>query len=212
MRDILVAPEGSRKVAGLISHAFTFGFPLVLLVLHILYPLWYPNRDGLKVRRHAGEDLIISLTVISISLCFNSLAKLGAHRQRPSFHYNQQNLTEFSSKPQEEFLSFYSGDSTGGYTLAAVSSILSLYRDRPYTRLYWALGMISATIGALLRTVADCHWFTDITVGMVVGLTIGICFPLLLHRPSNKPLEASDTSTADDLEKGVDYKKLGNQT
>ncbi len=137
---------------------------------------------GAKRGGYAVADTVIIIDTFLISTGLNSIAKVGARRQRPAFHHGRADLTEADNAPHEEFVSFYSGDTTWAWTLAASGTTLAYLRG--YEHAHWvALGTGSlALVGSFLRMAADMHWFTDVLVGASVGTVVGAGLPLLLHR------------------------------
>ena len=63
---------------------------------------------------------------------------------------------------------------------AANDELIGGYRLAPVV---WIAGGVLALAASYLRMAADRHYFTDVTVGAVLGTGIGIAVPLLLHRP-----------------------------
>lgn len=120
------------------------------------------------------DSLIIILTLL-ISLGWNSLAKVGAQRQRPCFYYNLENLTEVYDLPSEEFVSFYSGDATIAFSTFGTGILLAIARNRPYIKLYRNWGGLVAFTGSFLRIVAFMHWYIlYIHVYQTLYLTLSI--------------------------------------
>jgi len=64
----------------------------------------------------------------------NSIAKISARRQRPSFHFGRASETEAAGHPDEEFVSFYSGDTTWAFSIAASASTLAFLRRYEHAR------------------------------------------------------------------------------
>jgi len=129
---------------------------------------------------YALQDIVIMLNAFSLSTGFNSIAKVGAKRQRPAYHYGREKHTEGS--PKEEFVSFYSGDTTWAFTLAASGTTLAYLRGYWFAPYVAAISGGLALIGGTLRISGDMHWATDVLSGAVVGVIVGAGLPLLLHQ------------------------------
>ena len=167
--------------AGTISHVFTLGLTPAIGFAGVIVPASLAGKGGYALR-----DSVIMVNAFVIATGFNSLAKVGASRQRPAFHYGREADTEAAGHPREEFLSFYSGDTTWAFTLASSASTLAFLRG--YSSARWiALGSgVLALTGGVLRMSADMHWATDVLVGAVTGTAVGVGLPLLVHGRKKK--------------------------
>ena len=165
------------KTAGLVSHVFTIGLtPAAAFTGSIL---------GAVQAKHGGyaaSDAAIIVNAFMLSTGFNSIAKVSGKRQRPAFYYDRQHLTEAAHHPDEEFISFYSGDTTWAFTLAATGTTLAYLRGYKHARWVAVSTGSLAFIGSFLRMSADMHWMTDVLVGAGVGTAVGVGLPLALHR------------------------------
>ena len=123
LRNALLAPN--PLLAGQASHVFTFLIPSFYFGYVLVRSALREKREG-KGYHTTLSNLSIVLSVVLISFGFNSYCKQQFHRQRPAFYFNAQNGTEFANRPEEEFLSFYSGDATAGFTIGKVDKTLSL--------------------------------------------------------------------------------------
>jgi hypothetical protein len=139
-----------------------------------------------------------------------SLAKMMAKRQRPCFHYGREGNTEAQDAPGEQFVSFYSGDSSIGCCFVAVGVyLLWMYLQRcppppaaaapppaaaaggntatSFLPLSFSLrtavcaGLMIEPLGCILRTVADMHWFADMLTGGVMGAGQGVLWLVVWH-------------------------------
>ncbi len=130
---------------------------------------------------YAIQDSAIVLDAFLVATGANSIAKITARRQRPAFYYEREGDTEAADHPAEEFVSFYSGDTTWAFSIAASASTLAFLRR--YEHAEWiAVGTgVLALTGGVLRISADMHWATDVLAGAAAGTAIGIGIPVLLH-------------------------------
>ncbi|MBW2254664.1 MAG: phosphatase PAP2 family protein [Deltaproteobacteria bacterium] len=167
---------GNPKAAGTISHVFTIGLTPAVGLAGVIVPAALAGKGG-----YALQDSIIVLDAFVIATGFNSLAKMGGRRQRPAYHYGREAETEAEGHAGEEFVSFFSGDTTWAFALASSASTLAFLRGYPSAR-YIAIGTgVLALTGGILRMSADMHWATDVLVGAAVGTAVGIGLPLLVH-------------------------------
>lgn len=147
--------------------------------------------------RRGFEDLWIVANTWAVTTAVGDLVKHLVARERPSFHYEVESQTEFSSWPSQRNKSFFSLDTAWAFAIASSSSTLAYlrgYSSAPYV----AVGGGVLALGAgTLRIVGDAHWASDVVTGAVVGTGIGIALPLLLHgRRSERSTEATGSSTS----------------
>ena len=159
------------KAAGFISHLFTMGASTIFALYLVLRP---------STRSFQQVCIIVSSLLLSIGL--NSLAKFGARRQRPCFHYHRQSQSEAWNSPGEQFVSFYSGDATIGAVTVTTALVLLAMQGYSVRGPVAAWGVAIALCGGLLRVVADMHWMTDALLGSFSGLVCGVALPMLVHR------------------------------
>jgi membrane-associated phospholipid phosphatase len=179
MNRAFLAPN--PRAAAVASHVFTLGLtPAGAFTSAIVGAALSGNG------RFAVQDSVIILDAFLLSTGANSLAKVGAGRQRPAFHFGREADTEARHHDDEEFLSFYSGDTTWAFALASSGATLAYLRGYRHAPIAAAgLGGL-ALVGGILRMSADMHWATDVLVGAATGTAIGAGLPLLLHRRKGK--------------------------
>jgi len=164
------------RAAAVTSHSFTLGLTPVAAFGSVIVSAVGANHDT-----YAIQDSVIVLDAFFVATGANSIAKITARRQRPAFTYGREDETEAANHPDEEFLSFYSGDTTWAFSIAASASTLAFLRR--YEHAEWiAVGTgVLALTGSVLRISADMHWATDVLAGAAAGTAIGIGIPVLLH-------------------------------
>lgn len=173
-RNLLVADR--PKAAGTASHVFTVGLtPAVVFGGAIVGAAASGNASP------ALQDSVILLDVFLLSTGANSIAKVAGKRQRPGFHYGRQDLTEADGHDREEFVSFYSGDTTWAFALASGGTTLAYLRGYRHAPILAIASGAFALTGGILRITADMHWATDVLTGALAGTAIGVGVPLLLH-------------------------------
>jgi len=174
MRDLLRA--GNPKPVGTVSHVFTVGLVPAVGAAALIVPA--------AIEGEAGEgvaDAVIMVNAFLVATGPNSIAKVTARRQRPAFHFGVEDQTEAAGHPDEEFVSFYSGDTTWAFALASSSTTLSFLRDHDWAPITGISTGVLALTGGALRVTADMHWTTDVIAGAVAGTAIGVALPLALH-------------------------------
>ena len=186
--DAFGAPDA--KTAALFSHMFCFGSTQMLAFGSVLLPVvtkWeWTKRIGY---RYIIQDLFILIGAVCFTLGFTQLAKNGARRQRPCFYYGNGNETEYNDNKEEEYLSFFSGDTSVAFAACFAGLWIAKMRGRsyafpthPFALRYKSIISISplafiivlsAFLGGFLRVVAYMHWTTDVMMGAFVGIFFG---------------------------------------
>jgi|EP01043_Picozoa_sp_COSAG02_P007084 membrane-associated phospholipid phosphatase len=171
---VVVAP----RAVGLLSHAFTLGASPIVGIGSMV---------SLRGPGTLAEDMAVYTGTQFVSVGLNSIAKRFFRRQRPCYHFGRENETEAIIFAGQEWVSFYSGDSAMAFSLysAALALIVARGWRAPAVKLS-KIGAVVASIGSFLRIVGFMHWFTDVVVGVVVGLVIGFGLPTVLFAEAPK--------------------------
>ncbi len=174
MNELLV--WSNPRAAATTSHLFTIGLTPVASFGSLI-----ASAAATGHGTYAIQDSVIVLDAFLVATGANSIAKITARRQRPAFYYGREADTEAAGHAGEEFVSFYSGDTTWAFSIASSASTLAFLRG--YEHAEWiAIGTGAlALTGSVLRISADMHWATDVVAGAAAGTAIGIAIPVLLH-------------------------------
>lgn len=125
MTKLLVAPKPLVRSVGYGSHVLTMVIsPLLALgsaIVHTSDPII-----------HAAQDVGITVAVALISLGINTVFKCVVRRQRPCFDDGMQSETEAAAHPNEQYVSFFSGDTTVAFVTFTVGLRLAQLRGRAY--------------------------------------------------------------------------------
>ena len=179
LHDALVV--GDLRLAATLSHVPPYVLLPVGSLAGLMIPAYAAGEGG-----HAWENawMVLNTTLLTFGLT-DGTKKLVA-RQRPAFHYGHEADTEFSEAPKEANLSFFSGDTSIAFELAASGATLAYLRG--YATAPWiaAVGGTLALSTAVLRVAAEAHWPSDVLTGAAVGTGVGVGLPLLLHRRSDR--------------------------
>lgn len=186
-----VAPESRRQIAS-VSHVISFGvLPLGGIAAGLLPPLLAEGPED-----HASENLVMFGEAMLVNVALTIAVKKWVGRRRPAFHYRRSAFTEFSQVKREAYLSFFSGDTSMAFVAASASTTISYLRGYSVAPYVAVSSGVLATTTALMRVGADVHWPTDVITGAVVGASVGILVPLLLHPrvDETRPRSAPQTS------------------
>ncbi|HEX2880588.1 MAG TPA: phosphatase PAP2 family protein, partial [Polyangiaceae bacterium] len=172
----LFVMRGASRTAATASKVLSWGAVPALAVVGIVAPAMEADSA-----RFALQDSVILLSSLLLETGVTQGTKKLADRRRPGFHYGRAEETEAHDQPEEEFASFYSGDTAWAFTAVSASTTLAVQRG------YWTAPYIATLGGGLalgtgiLRISADMHWATDVLSGAAVGTAVGIGVPALLH-------------------------------
>jgi len=136
--------------------------------------------------RGLGVDALAITEATMIALDVNELTKLLFARERPAVHAARRDANARWLPTSDDFLSLYSGHAASTLALAASSGTVATMRGYRWAPVPWAVGGALAASTGYLRIAADRHWLTDVLVGMVTGLAIGVLVPLALHAPTRE--------------------------
>jgi membrane-associated phospholipid phosphatase len=133
--------------------------------------------SGSRDARHWVDDGLPVLEAgVAVSL-LHHLAKFALPRERPAHHFGA-----FEVEDKEPNFAFWSGHTSLAFALAVSAGTvahLRHYRAEPYI---WAGGLALAGATGYLRIAADAHYFSDVTIGAIMGSLTGYAVPHLLHR------------------------------
>ena len=171
------------KVTGLTSHLFTFVACPFVALSSVLAPLRAEGEhQAYMPRAHAKQDAVIWISTQLMSAGANTIAKKGFRRQRPCYHFEQENETEAIFLPNQQWVSFYSGDTAMAWSFVAAAFALASARGRGNTPQLARLGGTLACIGSVFRITGFMHWATDVITGVFFGCLIGAGLPTVCFR------------------------------
>jgi len=134
-----------------------------------------------KAGRAFAVDFLIISEAIAVSTLLNQTTKILFARERPFVHNLPPEERLKTALPSDNNVSFYSGHTTLGFTLAAAAGTVATLRGYRLMPLVWATLMPLAATTGILRIGADKHYFTDVVVGAAVGTAVGVLLPVLFH-------------------------------
>lgn len=125
-----------------------------------------------------GNALLIYAESLEISLLANTLAKRTVLRARPYTH-GPGGAERAREAGADAYFSFYSGHSALSFTAATASSVLfsSLSQDGKLRSAHYAGSFALAAFTAQARVRAGRHYPTDVAVGSLLGIIVGLAVP-----------------------------------
>lgn len=135
----------------------------------------------------AAQMAFISMESFAVSLALTGVTKILVGRARPRLArcFAAQLIDPTFVCDPRPTVSFFSGHSSAAFTgaglLCAFGTNVPLYGDGFVNKLPCYIGLTAATTTAMLRVVANRHHFSDIFVGVAVGLASGWLLPVLAH-------------------------------
>ncbi len=193
VRDALMM--SNSKPPAYASHVLSLGVIPLGGFAGLLFPALSEDKGS-----WAASDAWIMANAFLLTTALSDGTKKLSKRQRPAFHHGRQAETEAEHWPDEENLSFFSGDTAWAFVFASSSTTLAYlhgYKTAPYIAM--GGGTLALTTG-ILRIAGDMHWATDVIAGAAVGTGVGIALPLLLHprvSDSSEPAVTASPLTGD---------------
>ncbi len=175
----------------LLSLSFTGPF----LVDSMIVAYWYRGNKAV-----AQEMALIDMETFAVTAAVQGLVSMAAGRARPfvgtcggSLPSNSLDCDSFGK--DRSFFSGHTSLSFAGASLVCTHHQNLKLFDNPTTdALSCVTSYAAATATGVLRIVGDQHYATDVITGAVVGTTIGLALPYLLHyrRSSSGTKKTSD--------------------
>jgi membrane-associated phospholipid phosphatase len=167
-----------------VSHGVSLGaVPLLAIGSSVL------EASAAKHGEYALQDAWLITNTVLLTTAIGNTVKKNVARRRPAFTHGVGNRTEAVDFPDEQFLSFFSLDTAWAFSIAASSTTLAYLRGYESAPGVLIGGAALATLAGVMRISADMHWATDVATGALVGTTVGVGLPLLMHRREHSELE-----------------------
>jgi len=167
------------ETANVVSYVVPLGVePLVVFGLDALAA----HRDQAPPGTAWVDALLIS-EATAIAMAMNQAVKFIVGRERPFVHALPEAEKPNTAHPSDNNVSFYSGHSTFAFALATSAGTIASMRRYRLAPWIWGAGIALGVASAYLRVAADRHYFSDVTVGAIVGSATGVAVPRLFHGP-----------------------------
>ncbi len=151
-----------------------------LLALSLAAPALYltgPTIDDVD-----GDRLLIYGQTMAINVAIASITKQLVQRPRPYAYSKDPKVQAYAkSEGTDAFMSFYSGHAAISFAAATTGAYLLGTSDAsPVAKnIAWGAGFGIAAMTASLRVRAGKHFYSDVLVGSLVGMTVGYVVPAL---------------------------------
>lgn len=182
MRDLLLADsDAGKQRATLIADTLWYSTEYYVVVIDgLLVPLAFDSGNTLV----ASQLTLINWQALGFAGILTRIAHHSVPRARPvTYGCSDEPGAEFPCEKQGP--GFFSGHTAMATTGAALScahhAALPLYGNGPAGAI--TCGVLAAgslTVG-LMRIASDRHWFSDVLTGYIVGTSVGLGLPWLLH-------------------------------
>jgi membrane-associated phospholipid phosphatase len=165
------------ETANVISYIVPLGVePLVLFGMDALAA----SRDQ-AAPGTAWVDILLISEATSVAMAMNQVVKFAVGRERPFIHALPEDGKAHVAHPSDNNVSFYSGHATFAFAMAVSAGTIASMRRYRMAPCFWATGLLLAAATAYLRIAADRHYFSDVTVGAVIGSATGALLPRFFH-------------------------------
>ncbi len=152
----------------------------VLVITTLLLPPAFAAGRGIDERfgrymLHYGQSLAIGLVL-------NTAVKRLVGRPRPYVYNDHLRVKAYADgKGDDSRQSFYSGHAALAFGGAVAGSYLYALNsdDIPARSTLWGTELLMASMTAILRVRAGRHFYSDIAVGALMGIAVGVAVPAL---------------------------------
>jgi membrane-associated phospholipid phosphatase len=153
---------------------------------------------GTSIDDADGDKWIIYGQTIAVNALIAGVTKRLVQRPRPYMYSRDPAVQRFAKQQGDDgFLSFYSGHSalsfgaavTGAYLLGASGA------NKTARAFAWSGGLMLASATANLRVRSGKHFYSDVILGSLIGITVGYLVPALHadgspYKPSGEEIAA----------------------
>lgn len=141
-------------------------------------------------------DFLIISEAVAVSTLLNQTTKIILARERPFVHAMSDDDRKKTALPSDNNVSFYSGHTALGFTLASAAGTVASLRGYSLAPLVWGTLMPLAAAGGYLRIAADKHYFVDVMTGALIGTAVGVLLPVLFHGHDGDNFVPNGTGTS----------------
>lgn len=140
-------------------------------------------------RRRIDDAIPVLESGVAIGL-LHHVVKFTLGRERPFVHHARV-AGVARAVDTDDNASLFSGHTGLAFAVATSAGVVAHTRGYRAEPAIWAGGYALAAATGYLRIAADKHWTSDVVIGALVGVGVGLAIPLLVHRDT---LDAPTTS------------------
>jgi hypothetical protein len=151
-----------------------------LLGASLIAPAIYLS--GTSIDDADGDRLLIYGESVAINTALVAVTKRLVQRPRPYRYSNDPAVIAYGRVRYDDSMqSLYSGHSALTFGAAVTGAYLLGASERSMSARYtaWGVGLGVASMTATLRVRAGKHFYSDVVIGSVVGITVGYAVPAL---------------------------------
>lgn len=142
----------------------------VWIVLYAILVYFLFKRLGWK------KAVIVLISIgLAFAACdqFSNLIKYAVARLRPCYNARMLDNGLHILEGRGSLYGFFSAHAANAFSLAICSSI-GFKNDKAHTyNAYWRIALIYAALVSISRVFVGKHYFGDVIVGIIIGMTIG---------------------------------------
>jgi len=151
-----------------------------LVGLSIVAPAIYLT--GASIDDADGDRLVIYGESVAINTALVAITKRLVQRPRPYRYSTRPSVVAYAKDHADDSMqSFYSGHSALSFGAAVTGAYLlgASERSRGARMAAWGAGLGVASATATLRVRAGKHFYSDVLIGSLVGISVGYAVPAL---------------------------------
>jgi membrane-associated phospholipid phosphatase len=190
--DSLTSWLVDRKTADTISNVWVYAaLPAAGLTASYLSTGPYASQGA------GWRAMVIVVESVAVEGAIVQAVKFTAARTRPFVHYGHAETSgTYNLDDPDSRLSLPSGHTGFAAALGVSVAMTATLQESPAAPWLWAGAGVATVSTAMLRMMAEKHWFTDTLGGAAIGAACGVAFPLLHKRGNALSVSAQGPSLA----------------
>jgi len=181
-----------RKTADTIGNVWVYAL-LPVSTLAGAFTLTGPSASegaGLRAAAIVTEAVAVQAAIVQA-------VKFSAARQRPFAHYGHGETSgPYDLTDRDSHISLPSGHTGFAASLGVSLAMTATLEESSAAPWLWGAAGVASVSTALLRMMAEKHYFTDVLTGAAIGAACGVAFPLLHKRGNALSVSAQGPAVA----------------
>jgi membrane-associated phospholipid phosphatase len=128
----------------------------------------------------SGKNLVVYAETLALNYGLNSATKYAVQRPRPYSYSADASVQAYTeTEGADAHLSFYSGHASTSFAAAVSGSYLYAMQSSDVAARAWVWGaeLLLASATTTLRVRAGKHYYSDVLLGVAVGIALGVAVP-----------------------------------